>query len=607
MLVLELGDTTPPAAVGDLSSSAITSTSVTLGWTAPGDDGLTGLATAYDVRSSTTTLSATTFAAAQRVSSGAPSSPGTRERLTVSGLRPATKYTFALLTRDEADNASALSNVVTVVTATAQSGQPWPRLGAYLQGTTGFPDLEEAKRRAFNEHVVVTSPLVANAADFNTHLRAIKAANPRTRIYPYTNTSEFVAARPTWGARRAIWDKLEEMNWWARQPFPAGPVDSLWPGNNQCNVALGRKDPSSGLYWTEYLVQQTLDASGLDSSLVDGVYADNLQNTAFSAFDFDENGSVDGKRDDAVRAGLIASHRRKRAYVNGRRAGFHLFANAGSWSLNFFGKGIDDRAQMEDLVDGAVLELFIGIWNSPEGVFFYRSGTGVDTPPSLSSFRSFPDGRTFTSPPPDGTLCRNVFGSGWSENSAQPQNSLKARLDFYQLGKEVTDKSKIILQTMGAGMAPRAAYPQAWQNARYALMAAQVYTDFSFQIVDTFATPSSRGRMVVLDEYLTGRGDWGVALDPPGATAGPFQKGVFRRRFLNSQTGVQYWAFFNPIDNGEQTVTLSDVPAGFRVRRLRAADFENQDPVTNDGRTLSTLSVTLRDRDGLLLVVEPLP
>ncbi len=57
----------------------------------------------------------------------------------------------------------------------------------------------------------------------------------------------------------------------------------------------------------------------------------------------------------------------------------------------------------------------------------------------------------------------------------------------------------------------------------------------------------------------------------------------------------------------ESTVTFSDVPAGFRVRRLRAADFENQDPVTNDGRTLSTLSVTLRDRDGLLLVVEPLP
>ena len=47
------GDTTPPATVADLTPSNVTTTSVTLTWTAPGDDGLTGTAASYDIRYST--------------------------------------------------------------------------------------------------------------------------------------------------------------------------------------------------------------------------------------------------------------------------------------------------------------------------------------------------------------------------------------------------------------------------------------------------------------------------------------------------------------------------------------------------------------------------
>ena len=43
-------DTTAPAAVSNLATSSPTSSSITLSWTAPGDDGNTGTATTYDIR-----------------------------------------------------------------------------------------------------------------------------------------------------------------------------------------------------------------------------------------------------------------------------------------------------------------------------------------------------------------------------------------------------------------------------------------------------------------------------------------------------------------------------------------------------------------------------
>ena len=51
-------DTTPPAAVTDLALLRTTETSVTVTWTAPGDDGDKGRATSYDLRYSLSALPA---------------------------------------------------------------------------------------------------------------------------------------------------------------------------------------------------------------------------------------------------------------------------------------------------------------------------------------------------------------------------------------------------------------------------------------------------------------------------------------------------------------------------------------------------------------------
>jgi hypothetical protein len=46
-------DTVPPMAVTDLRAASVTDSSVTLVWTAPGDDGDQGTAAQYDIRYST--------------------------------------------------------------------------------------------------------------------------------------------------------------------------------------------------------------------------------------------------------------------------------------------------------------------------------------------------------------------------------------------------------------------------------------------------------------------------------------------------------------------------------------------------------------------------
>ncbi len=117
------GDTTAPSAVTNLAAPTSTSSSVNLTWTAPGDDGATGTAASYDIRYSTSTITAANFASATEVSGEpAPTAAGTSQSKTVTGLSASTTYYFAMKTSDEVANASALSNVVSKATTSAPAG-----------------------------------------------------------------------------------------------------------------------------------------------------------------------------------------------------------------------------------------------------------------------------------------------------------------------------------------------------------------------------------------------------------------------------------------------------------------------------------------------------
>ncbi len=107
---------------GSAFSQDATPTSITLHWSAPGDDGNIGTAAEYDLRYDSAPITAGNFASATSVSGEpAPQTAGSPESFTVIGLNPSTTYYFAIRSIDESGNISDLSNVVARTTLDEQT------------------------------------------------------------------------------------------------------------------------------------------------------------------------------------------------------------------------------------------------------------------------------------------------------------------------------------------------------------------------------------------------------------------------------------------------------------------------------------------------------
>lgn len=98
-------DDVAPAAVS-LAVSDKTSIQMTVSWVAPGDDGLSGNSTSYDLRYSTSPIDASNFGAVTASIKGLSQSLGSTESVVVTDLTPATQYYVALKITDDAGNAS---------------------------------------------------------------------------------------------------------------------------------------------------------------------------------------------------------------------------------------------------------------------------------------------------------------------------------------------------------------------------------------------------------------------------------------------------------------------------------------------------------------------
>ncbi|UCG68470.1 MAG: fibronectin type III domain-containing protein, partial [Thermoplasmata archaeon] len=105
-------DTTPPAAITDLTASDPTAGSITLIWTATGDNGSTGSATGYIVKYSTSgpIIDANWTSATTYSQSWMPLSAGSTETHVITGLDPDTTYWFAIKAYDETPNYGDISN-----------------------------------------------------------------------------------------------------------------------------------------------------------------------------------------------------------------------------------------------------------------------------------------------------------------------------------------------------------------------------------------------------------------------------------------------------------------------------------------------------------------
>jgi len=110
LLVLSLCTALGPATARAQGAPA---DSVTLSWTAPGDDDQVGTATSYELRRSTSPIYDANWTAATVVlGTPVPLPAGTRQRTVVRGLTYGTTYYFAIKAVDDADNWSGLSNEV---------------------------------------------------------------------------------------------------------------------------------------------------------------------------------------------------------------------------------------------------------------------------------------------------------------------------------------------------------------------------------------------------------------------------------------------------------------------------------------------------------------
>ena len=110
-------DVTRPAAITTLQITSTSETSMALGWTATGDDSLSGRATSYDLRYSTTPITAANFGAATQANGEpTPGNVGVAQTFTVTGLTRQTTYYVAIKALDDAGNPSAISNVPSAAT-----------------------------------------------------------------------------------------------------------------------------------------------------------------------------------------------------------------------------------------------------------------------------------------------------------------------------------------------------------------------------------------------------------------------------------------------------------------------------------------------------------
>lgn len=108
----------PPAVVRDLEIIATGPRSLTLSWTAPGDDGRQGRALSYDLRYHAFEINDLNWSVTHSVRPmPEPRTAGRRDSVTVVGLEPETRYHLALKATDDAGLESALSNRVTARTS----------------------------------------------------------------------------------------------------------------------------------------------------------------------------------------------------------------------------------------------------------------------------------------------------------------------------------------------------------------------------------------------------------------------------------------------------------------------------------------------------------
>jgi len=105
------------ASLTNLVATSATENTAALTWNAVGDDSLTGIATSYDIRYSTTAITLANWATATAATGEPlPTAAGTQQTFTINALTPSRVYYIGIRTTDNSGNVSGLSNIPTATT-----------------------------------------------------------------------------------------------------------------------------------------------------------------------------------------------------------------------------------------------------------------------------------------------------------------------------------------------------------------------------------------------------------------------------------------------------------------------------------------------------------
>jgi hypothetical protein len=121
-------DVTAPAAIANLSAGSPTLDSLTVTWSSPTDDDISGVCESFDLRYSLNPIATDAdFDAATPVTGvPAPGVAGTSHSVVVGSLLEDTQYYFVIKTTDKAGNVSGLSNVPSATTLAPPPPPPPP-------------------------------------------------------------------------------------------------------------------------------------------------------------------------------------------------------------------------------------------------------------------------------------------------------------------------------------------------------------------------------------------------------------------------------------------------------------------------------------------------
>jgi len=216
-------DSIPPAAVSDLAIVDSSEASITLSWTAPGDDGQDGLAYAFDLRYSPEEITPANWDSATVVANPpVPDWTGSRHEKTIDFWPPNIRYHFAIRTQDEMGNWSELSNPASALIMRPADSLPPGRINdlaaAHSDSSSGVvltwtapSDPPNGEAAAEYEIFYSTDPISASNPGASYPLPVPSPALPNITesitLAGLANGQEYyfaIVAKDEWGARSDI-------------------------------------------------------------------------------------------------------------------------------------------------------------------------------------------------------------------------------------------------------------------------------------------------------------------------------------------------------------------------------------------------------------------